>query len=292
MWGSTVAAAAAQRALSIAAGATALDELTALTERCLLADLGDALPAVLAAVRDRAALEGDVTHLMAALPALVRAAQVRRRARHRPGPARRGRHRDGHPDLRRPAGRRDVPGRDGRTGHAGAHRRGEFGHRAARRRDQPRPLAGHAQATSSPVPAADLRSADPAAARRGAPGGGRGGPAHVARAVPRRSGAGRRGLGRGVPGGQRPAARPRRQAACPGGRLAGRAERGRLHRRAARAAADVRRVRAAGTPGDRAAGRAGSTAAAAGLPWSPRPTTTSISSGRRLRPGPWLPFSG
>ena len=75
MWGSTVAAAAAQRALSIAAGATALDELTVLTERCLLADLGDALPTVLAAVRDRAALEGDVTHLMAALPALVRAAR-------------------------------------------------------------------------------------------------------------------------------------------------------------------------------------------------------------------------
>ena len=75
MWGSTVAAAAAQRARSIAAGATALDELTALTERCLLADLGDALPAVLTAVRDRAALDTDVTHLMAALPALVRAAR-------------------------------------------------------------------------------------------------------------------------------------------------------------------------------------------------------------------------
>jgi hypothetical protein len=75
MWGSTVAAAAAQRARSIASGATALDELTALTERCLLADLGDALPAVLAAVRDRAALDTDVTHLMAALPALVRAAR-------------------------------------------------------------------------------------------------------------------------------------------------------------------------------------------------------------------------
>ena len=75
MWGSTVAAAAEQRARAIAADATALDELTALTERCLLADLGDALPAVLAAVRDRAALEGDVTHLMAALPALVRAAR-------------------------------------------------------------------------------------------------------------------------------------------------------------------------------------------------------------------------
>ena len=59
--------------------------------------------------------------------------QVRRRARHRPGPAGRGRHRDDHQDLRGPAGRGDVPGRDGRTGHAGAHRRGARGHRAARR---------------------------------------------------------------------------------------------------------------------------------------------------------------
>ena len=75
MWGSAVAAAAAQRARSVAAGATALDELTTLTERCLLADLADALPVVLAAVRDRAALDTDVTHLMAALPALVRAAR-------------------------------------------------------------------------------------------------------------------------------------------------------------------------------------------------------------------------
>ena len=75
MWGSTVQAAAAQRARSLAAGATALEELTGLVERCLLADLGDALPTVLAAVRDRAALDTDVTHLMAALPALVRAAR-------------------------------------------------------------------------------------------------------------------------------------------------------------------------------------------------------------------------
>jgi hypothetical protein len=75
MWGSTVAAAADQRARSLAAGPGALDELTALTERCLLADLGDALPEVLAAVRDRAALDTDVTRLMAALPALARAAR-------------------------------------------------------------------------------------------------------------------------------------------------------------------------------------------------------------------------
>src|SRR5205085_2962937 len=55
MWGSTVAAAAAGRARSLAADATALEALTGLVEQCLLADLGDALPAVLTAVRDRAA---------------------------------------------------------------------------------------------------------------------------------------------------------------------------------------------------------------------------------------------
>jgi hypothetical protein len=75
MWGSTVADAATQRATSIATAATALDQLTALTEQCLLADLADALPPVLTAVRDRAALDTDVTRLMAALPALVRAAR-------------------------------------------------------------------------------------------------------------------------------------------------------------------------------------------------------------------------
>ncbi len=59
MWGSTVVAAAAQRARSLAAEVTAPEELTALVERCLLAELGDALTDALAAVRDRAALEGD-----------------------------------------------------------------------------------------------------------------------------------------------------------------------------------------------------------------------------------------
>jgi hypothetical protein len=75
MWGTTVAAAAAQRARALAAEVAALEELTALVERCLLADLREALTDALAAVRDRAALEGDVTQLMAALPALVRAAR-------------------------------------------------------------------------------------------------------------------------------------------------------------------------------------------------------------------------
>jgi len=75
IWGSTVRAAATQRARSVAAEAAALEDLAGLVERCLLASLDDALPDALAAVRERAALEGDVTQLMAALPALVRSAR-------------------------------------------------------------------------------------------------------------------------------------------------------------------------------------------------------------------------
>ncbi|WP_435881031.1 DUF5682 family protein [Streptosporangium subroseum] len=54
------------------AGVT-LAGLTGLVERCLLADLPDALPYVLDSLSARAALDSDVTHLMAALPAMVRA---------------------------------------------------------------------------------------------------------------------------------------------------------------------------------------------------------------------------
>ncbi|GAB2866585.1 hypothetical protein GCM10022221_78920 [Actinocorallia aurea] len=49
-----------------------LPELTALAERCLLADLADALPDVMHALADRAAADHDATRLMAALPPLVR----------------------------------------------------------------------------------------------------------------------------------------------------------------------------------------------------------------------------
>ncbi|MEU0571749.1 DUF5682 family protein [Nonomuraea sp. NPDC005983] len=55
------------------AGGVSLAELTGLVEQCLLADLPDALPEVLAALSARAALDTDVTHLMTALPAMVRA---------------------------------------------------------------------------------------------------------------------------------------------------------------------------------------------------------------------------
>jgi Family of unknown function (DUF5682) len=75
MWGTTVAAAAAGRMRALAGTAQSLADLTRHTEHCLLAGLSDAVPDLVAAVRERAAVDTDVTHLMAALPALVRAAR-------------------------------------------------------------------------------------------------------------------------------------------------------------------------------------------------------------------------
>ncbi|WP_411101287.1 DUF5682 family protein [Streptomyces sp. cmx-4-9] len=72
VWGTTVLAAATARAEGDAAAATELGEVTALAERCLLAGLSDALPAVLRALADRAALDTDVARLAKALPALAR----------------------------------------------------------------------------------------------------------------------------------------------------------------------------------------------------------------------------
>lgn len=72
VWGTTVLAAATARAESEAAGATVLGEITALAERCLLAELTDALPVVMRELADRAALDTDVAHLAQALPALAR----------------------------------------------------------------------------------------------------------------------------------------------------------------------------------------------------------------------------
>ncbi|MGA4875573.1 DUF5682 family protein [Streptomyces lydicamycinicus] len=72
IWGTTVLSAATAKAASEAAGAAGLAEVTALAERCLLAELPDALPVVMQALADRAALDADVGHLAQALPALVR----------------------------------------------------------------------------------------------------------------------------------------------------------------------------------------------------------------------------
>ncbi|MBT2367817.1 hypothetical protein J7E88_21515 [Streptomyces sp. ISL-10] len=72
VWGTTVLSAATAKAESQALAATALGEVTALAERCLLAELPDALPVVMTALADRAALDADVSHLAQALPALAR----------------------------------------------------------------------------------------------------------------------------------------------------------------------------------------------------------------------------
>ncbi|MFJ7206337.1 DUF5682 family protein [Streptomyces sp. NPDC098789] len=72
IWGTTVLAAATAKAEADAAAAAELGEVTALAEQCLLAGLGRALPAVLRALADRAALDTDVARLARALPALAR----------------------------------------------------------------------------------------------------------------------------------------------------------------------------------------------------------------------------
>ncbi|MCX4988973.1 MULTISPECIES: DUF5682 family protein [unclassified Streptomyces] len=72
VWGTTVPAAATAKAEADAVGAPSLADVTALAERCLLAELPDALPVVMRVLADRAALDADVGHLAQALPALVR----------------------------------------------------------------------------------------------------------------------------------------------------------------------------------------------------------------------------
>ncbi|WP_329600296.1 DUF5682 family protein [Streptomyces pseudovenezuelae] len=72
VWGTTVLAAATAKAESDAVSASGLADVTALAERCLLAELPDALPTVMRILADRAALDADVGHLAQALPALVR----------------------------------------------------------------------------------------------------------------------------------------------------------------------------------------------------------------------------
>ena len=72
MFGTTVAAAATVKLTRAADEAETLAEVTGLVETCLLADLAEAYPPVLAALDARAALDADVGHLMAAIPALAR----------------------------------------------------------------------------------------------------------------------------------------------------------------------------------------------------------------------------
>jgi hypothetical protein len=72
-WGTTVAAAARAKVTDTARTAPDLRTVTGAVEQVLLSDLPDALPEVLAILEAKAALDFDVTRLMAAIPALVRA---------------------------------------------------------------------------------------------------------------------------------------------------------------------------------------------------------------------------
>ncbi|MET9390038.1 DUF5682 family protein [Streptomyces sp. NPDC006624] len=72
VWGTTVLSAATAKAEADAVAAEGLADVTGLAERCLLAELPDALPVVMRILADRAALDSDVGHLAQALPALVR----------------------------------------------------------------------------------------------------------------------------------------------------------------------------------------------------------------------------
>lgn len=72
VWGTTVETAATAKAEAQALAATGLSEVTALAEHCLPAGLTEALPVVMKALADRAALDADVGHLADALPALAR----------------------------------------------------------------------------------------------------------------------------------------------------------------------------------------------------------------------------
>jgi hypothetical protein len=71
-YGTTVRDAASARVAEQAASAGSLADVTALVERCLLAELPDALPAVLEVLDERMARDHDVARLMDAFPALTR----------------------------------------------------------------------------------------------------------------------------------------------------------------------------------------------------------------------------
>ncbi len=72
-YGTTVAQAAAAKVAELSRmSKTTLPDLTGLVQQVLLADLPEALPFVLSAVADQVALDSEVVHLMAALPALAR----------------------------------------------------------------------------------------------------------------------------------------------------------------------------------------------------------------------------
>ncbi|MBH8569263.1 hypothetical protein KB206_10235 [Microvirga sp. STS02] len=70
-WGNTVVTAAAARATARAAEATSLEAVSQLLEEALRADLGQAIPALVARLETIGADTRDATHLLAALPPLA-----------------------------------------------------------------------------------------------------------------------------------------------------------------------------------------------------------------------------
>ena len=70
-WGNTVLSAAAARATARAAEAASLEAVSTLLEEALRADLGPAIPALVARLETIGAATRDVTHLLAALPPLA-----------------------------------------------------------------------------------------------------------------------------------------------------------------------------------------------------------------------------
>jgi hypothetical protein len=73
IWGTTVESASTAKIVSVASPGAPLADVTRAVERVLLAELPEALGPVLRALDASAATESDVTHLMAAVPSLVRA---------------------------------------------------------------------------------------------------------------------------------------------------------------------------------------------------------------------------
>jgi hypothetical protein len=71
--GTTIASAASAKVRAGATPAATIAELTRAVEACLLGDLPDALSVVMTRLRDRAALDADVAHLMDAIVPLARA---------------------------------------------------------------------------------------------------------------------------------------------------------------------------------------------------------------------------
>ncbi|WP_435825493.1 DUF5682 family protein [Nocardia niwae] len=72
-WGTTIRTAAEAKILDTAGGSDrSVGELTAALEVALLADLGGATDGLIARLESTAALDHDVTHLLAALPGLIR----------------------------------------------------------------------------------------------------------------------------------------------------------------------------------------------------------------------------